>query len=228
VAVVEAFRARGIYPKGLRSLAVGTLLWDRPAAAVQALLRPELKRLRPFADEYAYIDGRDARNPRADIFNKLRAWRAELHGAIKDFLSSLSAQDRDAVAAEMGLDLRPGYAWFEVRSLQFTRKASPAGAGLPQALISIVQERPEAVDEADSASFTFRGGCTIIVDLRSGDVDYVIQKNVRSTARLAEERAFHLASRAGLVGLYMGAVNAADPSRQLAQLHACDPELGRG
>ncbi len=228
VAVVESFRARGIYPKGLRSLGPDTLVWERPDDTVQDLLKRQLKRLRPFANQFAYLDGRTAPDARRDIFTKLRAWRAALHGAITKFLFALADRDRDALAASMGLDLRSGDAPFEVRGLQFTRKASPEGAGVPQALISIVQERLEPVDQAASGSFTFRGGCTIVVDLRSGEIDFVIQKNVRSAARLAAERAFHFESRRGLAGLYFGAVNDADPSRALAQLHGLDPELNHG
>ena len=126
-AVVEAFRAWGIYPKGLRALAVYTLVWDRPQPAVQELLRPQLKELQPYASSYAYLDSRDTVDPRREIFGELRAWRAKLHDRIAEFLTSLDAAQRQALAEDMGLDLDPGYASFEMRSLQFTRKISPDG-----------------------------------------------------------------------------------------------------
>jgi hypothetical protein len=224
IAIVEAFRARGIYPKGLRSLAVDNVVWDRPSAEVRALLRKRPLVLRPYANEYAYLDNRDAADPRRDIFEHLSKWRGELHAAVQRLLGSLDAAQRDVLAEDMGLDLRPGHAAFEVRSLQFTRKASPAGPGVPQGLLSIVQARAAP----GAGSFLFRGGCTIVVDLRSGDIDYVIRKNVRSDARLEAERAFRVDARAGLAGTYFGALNETDPSRLLAQLHGFNPETDHG
>jgi len=226
-AVVEAFRAWGVYPKGLRALAVDTLVWDRPSPEIQKLLRPQLMALQPYASNYTYLSGRDKADPRREIFEKLGEWRAALHGWITEFLTSLEATDRQALAEEMGIDLDPGYASFELRALQFTRKVSPDGNEVPQALLSFVQERGEDGD-GGSGAFTFRGGCTVIVDLLSGEIDYVIRKNVRSGSRLAAERAFHVQARAGLVGMYLGAANESDPSRQLALLHGVDPEFNHG
>jgi hypothetical protein len=228
VAIVEAFRARGIYPKGLRSLAVDNLVWDRPSDEVRALLRKRPLVLRPYANEYAYLDNRDAADPRRDIFEHLGKWRGELHAAVERLLRSLDAAQRSVLAEDMGLDLRPGHGAFEVRSLQFTRKASPAGPGVPQGLVSIVQERDASGGGPGDGSFRFRGGCTIVVDLRSGDIDYVIRKNVRSDARLEAERAFRADARAGLAGTYFGALNETDPSRLLAQLHGFNPETDHG
>jgi hypothetical protein len=228
VAIVEAFRARGIYPKGLRSLAVDNLVWDRPSDEVRALLRKRPLVLRPYANEYAYLDNRDAADPRRDTFEHLSRWRGELHAAVQRLLGSLDDGQRNVLGENMGLDLRPGHATFEVRSLQFTRKASPAGPGVPQGLLSIVQTRAEAGGGRGAGSFLFRGGCTIVVDLRSGDIDYVIRKNARSDARLEAERAFRVSSRAGLAGTYFGAVDETDPSRLLAQLHGFNPETDHG
>ncbi|MCG6876526.1 MAG: S8 family serine peptidase [Betaproteobacteria bacterium] len=226
-AVVEAFRAWGIYPKGLRALAVDSLLWDRPRPALQKLLRPQLKALQPYASSYTYLHSRDKPDPRRETFGKLSEWRAVLHDRISDFLISLDAADRQALVEDMGIDLDPGYASFELRSLQFTRKVSPDGNEVPQALLSFIQERSETAD-GGSEAFTFRGGCTVIVDLLSGEIDYVIRKNVRSGSRLAAEKEFHLESRASLAGMYLGAANDADPSRQLALLHGMDPEIDHG
>ena len=143
------------------------------------------------------------------------------------FVETLSAAQRQVLAEDMGLDLEPGRGAFELRALQFTRKISPDGVAIPQVLLSFIQERAEGGEES-SGAFSFRGGCTVVVDLLSKEIEYVIRKNVRSETRLAAERAFHLQSRAGLAEMYLGAVNEADPSRQLALLHGLEPELGNG
>jgi hypothetical protein len=217
LALVEAFRARGIYPKGLRSLAVDTLVWDRPDAEVGRLMRKHLLKLRDYWSAYLYLDHRDAADPRRRIFQRLRDWRMRTHQRLGEALLTLDADERALLAEETGLDLRPGHASFEVRSLNFARKASPDGSDVPQALLSIVQSRRETAGERDA--FTFRGGCTVVLDLKSGEIDYVIRKNMRSRTRLAQEQAFRLEARAGLAGLYLGGLNEADPARELALLH---------
>jgi len=224
VAVVEAFRARGIYPRDLRALAVDTLLWSPPFEEVQKLLKPALLQLRPFANEFTYLDHPQERAPREKIFHQLRDWRAQLHDALVEFLGKCSAADRELLSEAMGLDFRKGRVAIELRALDFTRKAAPGGGGVRRALISLVQQRKVPADN-DHPAFTFRGGCTIIVDLRSGEIEYVISKNILSELRLAEERAYQARARAGLAGMYFGGLDATDPSRKLAHLHGFDPEL---
>lgn len=227
VAVVEAFRARGIYPRNLRSLSIENLLWACPGDAVQRLLAPALLHLRNYADEFAYLDYPGAEDPRREIFVRLRKWRKELHGALVRFLGACSAEERELLEGEMGLDLSSARERIEVRALYFTRKAAPAGGGVPRAMISLVQ-RHEVPTEDSRVTFSFRGGCTIIVDLRSGRIDYVISKNIHSERRLAEERDYHTRARAGLAGLYFGGPDGADPGRTLANLHGLDTELFHG
>lgn len=226
IAFVEAFRARGIYPRGLRSLSVDNLLWGKPGPAVQKLLEPRLAELQGPYNQYIYLDSPKARDPRREIFTKQQEWRRGLHVAITRFLASLPEPKRRALGFEMGLDLRRGHPQFTVRALQFTRKATNDSTGVPRALISIVQERQVAPE--GERGFTFRGGCTIVVDLRSCEVDFVVSKNVLSGTRLDEERAFHLEARSGLVGLYLGQANALDSSRTLALLHGIGPEAMGG
>jgi hypothetical protein len=219
IAFVAAFRARGIYPRGLRALSVDSLLWGRPGPAVQKILEPRLVELQRPYNQYIYLDSPKAQDPRREIFVRQQEWRRALQAEITAFLGTLPEPKRRALGLEMGLDLRDGHPRFAVRSLQFTRKATSDSTGVPRALVSIVQERAVARQGDDDRGFTFRGGCTIVVDLRSCEVDFVVSKNVLSAMRLEQERAFQLEARCGLVGLYLGEANAADPSRTLALLH---------
>jgi hypothetical protein len=201
-------------------------VWDKPADIVQQLGEPQFgKRLRPFVDEFTYLDQDVSAGVRSAIFTHLHDWRSQVHDGIKQFLLALSSSQRNDLAAALGLDLSAKDVRFEVRSLQFARKASPTCVSSPQVLISIVQERKEQLNDQ---SFMFSGGCTIVIDPRSGEVQYVICKNINSASRLEEERAFHLNSRVGLVGLYLGAVNETYPSRQLANLHGFETEINYG
>jgi hypothetical protein len=221
IAIVEAFRVRGIYPKDLRTLAPDTLCWTKPGADVQKLLQPTLLSLRPFADAFAYLDHPAAADPRQEIFTKLRDWRVGLHTILKTFFNTRSPAHRQRLGAEMGLDLAKGRGGIEVRSLYFARKVTPIGSGVPRAIMSMVQRRTIPAHRA-TPEFVFQGGCTIIVDLRSGEIEYLIRKNILSDRRLAEESQYHRSERAGLTGLYFGRM---ELSRKLANLHAADREL---
>jgi hypothetical protein len=204
------------------------------------MLREHLKGLRTYAQEYAYLDNREEKDPRRRIFERLRKWRRETEEILGAWLGGLGDDERYQLASEMGLDLCPGYASFEVHGLNFARKSSPDGRGIPQAIVSIVQARTEGrtADPArqrrtgstasNGGTFAFRGGCTVVVDLRSGDIDYVIRKNIRSATRLKDERAFQLSSGMGLAGVYLGGVADHDTSRRLALLHGYDAESEGG
>lgn len=104
---------------------------------------------------------------------------------------------------------------FEVQSVRVSRRQSPDGDILPQLLVQVVQSRRAFFDEevqrlADKGEFpagdlrrkqgdfTFRGGVTLIVDLRDGRVQRVIRKRVTDNCRLARVRAFMLGDASAL------------------------------
>jgi hypothetical protein len=71
-------------------------------------------------------------------------------------------------------------------------------------VVEIVQERRgfsdrALQDEADSDSsgrasrgsdFIFRGGCTLVIDLHSRQIRYIVSKDIESAARLEAQRRF--------------------------------------
>jgi len=227
VALVETFRARGIYPKGLRSFSVDTLPWNPPGSLTQELLGPKLhKILLPHGNEYANLDAMKLPEAREQIFHRLRDWRIELHRDLRKFFGCLDDQRLGKVADEMGLDLQPGFASFEVRSLQFSRRTVDGRAASTRALISLIQERRE---DPHGDPFIFRGGCTIILDLGTGLIDYLVRKKMRNTSRVDEAQQYHAESRIGLANLYFGDIrDGSDASRQLARLHSLDKDADHG
>jgi hypothetical protein len=68
----------------------------------------------------------------------------------------------------------------------------------------------------------FRGGCTLVIDLRSGLVQHVVRKSVTSEFRRDAETAFRLGMGESLMGMYLSDVNLADNSRTFALLHASE------
>lgn len=218
VAIVEAFRMRGIYPKGLRSLSVDTLLWEHPEPIVNKILSPRLNVLRRWANQYVYLDSRNASEPRRKIFERLIEWRIAIHKSIKSIFSSLNNNDCNALAKALGIDLSLNDK-FEIRSLQFTHKISPDGRSYPQALISIIQENKANPSDKNSK---FYGGCTVVIDLYSGEIDYVIRKNVKSQARLQAIKEFNSSKRQSLHDLYFSQHT---DTCQIALIHQQDQEF---
>jgi hypothetical protein len=85
-------------------------------------------------------------------------------------------------------------------------RVGPDGQSLRELVIEITQRRRGYLDakvqqELESKSwapkaklppedFMFRGGCTLLIDLKNGGVRYAIVKDVLSTTRLEQQRRF--------------------------------------
>lgn len=193
VAFVEAFRRRGLYPRDVRTLSVENLIWRspeidelRPSAALTQLLT----QLRDFGHQQLYTHSRQA------LFEQARTARRDLHTALRAHFEQDPAGAADAEF--LGLTLEAGTP-FEVHYLHFARRIGPDGKLLLQAIVQIHQEVPlDGVDAAQGRR-SFRGGCTLIVDLGRPAIAYCIRKPVKSETRRARQRAFALqAPPAGL------------------------------
>ena len=88
--------------------------------------------------------------------------------------------------------------------MRTTRRIGPDGEDLPQLVVEVTQERrgfseKALQNEADldtsgrasrGADFVFRGGCTLVIDLRSRRIRYIVGKDIESAARLEAQRRF--------------------------------------
>jgi hypothetical protein len=208
IAFVEAFRRRGLYPQGLRTLSVDSLLWRAPEDdRADRLLHEILTRLRGFADRMRYVDSRE------DIFKRERQWRASIHTDLRKLFLSCSADDRQRLERELGLALGDGGAKFEVHSLRLSEKAGSDGTLHPQILLSLVQELSQD-------DFTFTGGCTVIADQKTASVKYFVTKNVSSAQRLDSQREFVQTQGQSLASLYFGESPFCGPGERFAMMHA--------
>jgi hypothetical protein len=197
VAVVEAFRRRGIYPRDCRSLAVDSLMWQQP-------------------DEDAtinWLDGIDTdyKVSREEVWKQAIDNAATFYGRLRD-RSRFSADTLRKMGLSLGEDAprtirrsrTNGEPVLDVQSVRATRRIGPDGEDLPQLVVEITQERrgfseKALQDEADSGAsgrasrgsdFVFRGGCTLIIDLHSRRIRYIVGKDIESAARLEAQRCF--------------------------------------
>ena len=187
VAFITAFRERGIYPPNVANLSVDTLTWQCPDVAPKALAA--ITRAKS-------VDWH--RN--SDRHHVFMAWNAAAQRLYHDVLDAPATSD--ALFAALGLvrSSLPGQppkevmidgvkgtvSRIEVASVRPAWRISASGDILSDVIVEMTQQwKP-----ADGSGQTFRGGCTIICDLESGDVRYVIRKRVGHSSRTADEKKF--------------------------------------
>jgi hypothetical protein len=188
VAVIEAFRRCGIYPRDVRTLSVESLRWHSPQEASDLDFKNTLQRL---------AQGWSLTGDRRKIFDKAAEARQELKGWLKKNWAKLDEK------MKMGIDLSDPEAKFEVHSVRPTRRIGPDGQSVVEMVVEITQERWEPLFEgealaacADEAGcepadrFCFRGGCTLLADVETGTVRYLIVKDITNTGRLRRQREF--------------------------------------
>ena len=87
----------------------------------------------------------------------------------------------------------------EVHSVRATRRSGPDGQDVRQLVIEVAQRRRAYVDPAEQksadrgpprkkADFIFRGGATLIIDLRENRLRYIMRKRIDDEDRLQEQR----------------------------------------
>jgi hypothetical protein len=207
VAVVEAFRAWGIYPSDVRSLSNESLLWRPPEIDAVQDLRPVL--------QPALVGRWNLAADRREQYLAQQRAGARLHSFLA---SSLNAP---AGGWSFGLALGPdaplsirrhanGRPVFEVHGLRPCRRVGPDGQARLDLVVELVQRRkgcldPSTQDRLDQgkipfrrvrADFWFRGGSTLVINPDTGQIRYCIRKKVTqdNEPRLEKERDF----RAGL------------------------------
>jgi hypothetical protein len=231
IAVIEAFRRRGIYPQGVRSLSAESLCWAGPvgdeAAALDRLM-PGVRGLRKVRPDWSLTTNRHK------VWEQMQQSCREIHGWL------LSADVRE-IAARFGLALGPdaprsidrgkdGLPLFEVHSVRPARRLGPDGQTLTDLVIEITQKRhgylnpvwQTKVDKGEidppPHDFWLRGGCTVLVDLDRGAVRYCIGKGILSEARLASQRAFARSS-GSTQATYFGDPRRREQAEPFALLH---------
>jgi hypothetical protein len=205
VALIDSFRRWGIYPQGVRNLSEESLLWETPTtgeatALVEALGDAAL--LRGLCPDWGLSSNRRA------VYEQAEKNQEKL-------LIGLFNPPRLAAVRALGLTIGPnvpasffpsptftGYPTIQIHAVRPARRIGPGGEVRTDLLIVAVQRRrgyfdaatQEAVDqghmEPPPADFMFRGGCTLLVDLDSGAVRYIIRKDVLSEQRLVQQRQY--------------------------------------
>jgi len=215
LAIIEAFRKRGIYPRHVRNLSEESLLWDRPPEEQQSVFRKVFRgpgTLRRLAPGWGLAD------KQSGIYEQARRSQAKLHGRFtaSDVFNARHAASlfleenaplylaEDAPATYYRPEGRKrGRPSLEVHSVRPARRIGPDGQTITQLIVEMTQRRrgyydPEDQRKADGGDrdllanpdFVFRGGCTLLVDPDTADVRYCIYKRIHRQDRLERTRGF--------------------------------------
>ncbi len=186
IALIEAFRRRGIYPQGVRTLSEDSLRWDNPE---DPTIREEGTSgfldgigLRQRIDSLRYI------HDRAQLHSGYRNLRADIHDAILD-----SIQTQDDLQRLTGIyftdeERAPGIRYrkdgsplFSVGALHEARRLCDDGRILNQVFMTLLQKRTV---ETGDGPVEVRCGSTLVIDLDDLTINYAIRKAANDTAWL--------------------------------------------
>ncbi len=195
VAIIDAFRKWGIYPRDVRTLSEESLRWSPPDTGCEFLFSQdedtkEAKAIRRVRRALlAWAPGR----PREDVFKMLLEAQAELNSyfrsgsspAVKQLLGSIDLTKPKSI---------------EVTNLRPARRIGPNGEFLTEMVVEIIQKQPLCgPGDAGQAegSWMFRGGVTLVVSLDDFRVLYAIEKRMDSAGRKARQQAFVFGASGG-------------------------------
>ncbi|WP_293904743.1 hypothetical protein [Phenylobacterium sp.] len=233
LAIAEAFRRRGIFPHSIASMAPDSLMWESPE-----IIEPGLSacHFNPAVRLNVDPEWRRPKIWRQALDNQQKLWGWLSREAAKNpkWESLLGIQLSADAPQTIGRSQRTGLPAVEVHSVRVARRAGPDGQDLRQLVIEVTQRRrafldPDVQAQADRGEartdptdmdFEFRGGCTMLVDLRDWTIRYAIRKNIMDDGRLQTQRDFRSgATEDALRALYFGDQANRPGAEPFAMLH---------
>jgi len=206
-AFIEAFRDRGIYPADVKHLSPGSLIWEPPPLPLRT------EKVRAVLEEM--LTTWDLYSARADAYSlsetnaqKFWDWLMDPQQLDDDEIDALGLRRiRQPINQSIG-DVAGELRKIEVHSVRPARRVSPNGVIHTDLVVEITQSfRP-----ASNPSMRFRGGCTLLINLATAEVRYMVRKKVNSPARLQSQMTFGAAAGDGLhVNYFDGDPSAREP-----------------
>jgi hypothetical protein len=233
IAFIDAFRSWGIYPRNITTLSEESLRWHRPEPdqpLARALLDARKSSEEIAAKVVTALDSWQPGSARDKVFDVIMEAQKELH----DLLLNMQTPRRRPKDVLPGLDFLTG-ASFSVGNLRLARRTGPEGEFRTEAVVEVVQTyQPPEGDTAGAVPF--RGGATLVVDLRTWELRYIIYKQLYDetpsadrregvpSPRLKRQRTFENQQRLGLAGQaaasWLGE-DGADLAQWLAATYEC-------
>jgi hypothetical protein len=204
IAFAEAFRGRGILVEVCLSMSPENLLWETPKQMFGSnpLSVDDLHSLK--LDLIPHYTRKDIHE--SSEANRKKVWRWLRTPDDDDESVDLAWENALGIYFKFRKNVPRSifsgkvFPNVEVHSVRTTRRAGPDGQDLRQLVIEVTQRRHAYFDleqqkkadageeEPTTADFIFRGGATLIVDLKEELLRYVIRKPITDDTRLDEQR----------------------------------------
>ena len=208
VALVSAFRDRGIFAEGVRHLSPDAVVWEPPPQP----LRKVANVLKAMNLDWDLTANRraafDVSRENAAIFHNWLMSPDEVTDGEIETLGLVRAPGSDGRIGRM--DGR--YRGIEVHSVRPARRIGPDG----QSRADLVVEITQAWEPAGSWRNRVRGGCTLLIDLKTGAVRYFIRKKLNHEIRVERQLGFAGSGEVSLSGNYFARGAESEP---FAMLH---------
>jgi hypothetical protein len=228
VAVIDAFRRRGLYPDDVRTLSEESLRWHEATADEQKQFQAVL----PSAETFGRLMPRwDLRSQRQPVYEAMKLLQSQLHEHLRASLPRVPQ-----AWGLMGLDPALEDGKFEVHSMRPAHRIGPDGQSIVELIVEVTQRLPvffrDGLPEAETtrvpgpgkdADFWFRGGCTLLIDPETATVRYAIIKRVNDKARLGRQADYISQAGGSLRATYFGPVRRFEESEAFAMLHRSQP-----
>lgn len=232
LAFIDAFRRRGIYPDGIRTLSVESLRWP---LTVRALVEMDEGAASQLIAKIARVLGdprhglasalRGAAVTRRAYYEQSRQLASRLHELLEgEMCGDFEAVVGGAVAiSDPPPDLergRTGKGKFEVHSVRPVQRVGPDGDALNHAVVVLTQKRLISSESSAEEKWKFRGGVTLIFNLDTLDLQYAITKSIRDDRRVRRQEQFRTFGPGGALRGVYGTGPGTDEIEPFAALHA--------
>ncbi len=211
LALIEAFRARGIFPSRVNTLSIESLRWSRPdftkkeKGAIDWLakeLKNDVRDLVEASDrQQLYERSRAAQGKlnalfkgREGVFLEDSEWENFLNkmGMTSFPVSELFGRDEKARFFYRGRPDEKYVPAIEVHTVRPAFRVGRESRQVDQVLITLTQKITADIGtDGKRKLMIFRGGCSLILSLGSlNTVEYVILKNIKSYERFRQQAAY--------------------------------------
>jgi hypothetical protein len=208
VALIEAFRARGIFPDRVNTLSIDSLRWCLPDFSIKQQrtfdwlaneLKPRIRELIETVDRYELYER--SRSAQA-LLNDLLGGKAKLYGDSEWelFLNELGLTSRpvsllfgrDSAKVRFTLNGKLDSRYvprIEVHTIRPAFRTGREGRQIEQVIVTLTQRVTADVGvDGERRLMVFRGGCSLILSLgRLSNVEFVVQKSIRSYRRFCRQ-----------------------------------------
>jgi hypothetical protein len=218
LALIEAFRARGVFPDRVSTFSVESLTWNAPGFSVkqQQTFNWLADRLKPMIR--ALVETED----REQLFRRSVSAQAEMHQLLTGKERLFGDKEWESFLNELGLTSLPVSELFgkesksvrflldgksnnhfvprlEVHTIRPAFRAGREGRQVEQVVISLTQRVVVDIgEEGEHVLMMFRGGCSLILSLGNlNSVEYVVVKNIKSHRRFLRQAEYQRGELAG-------------------------------